>query len=233
MCYSLLLALGDGMTRTWSVILSTFCYMFFLQSVIYSVYILSYILSFIYIMSYILSYILSFIYIMSYILSYILSFIYILSDIFSYILSYILSYVLSTFCHKFSFESVIRSVYIQSYVLSTFCHKFSFQSVIRSVYIQSYVLSTFCYTFCLGLKSSDDQLEMTSYQLFQIKAWADQTMLSRELVWTGQPVKPCRTGSWFELINQLPVYKSWAVFQQGSPLNSEISVLSTFHFLFY
>ena len=36
-----------------------------------------------------------------------------------------------------------------------------------------------------GVKSNYDQLEMTSYQLFQNIAWAGQTVLSIELVWTG------------------------------------------------
>ena len=55
----------------------------------------------------------------------------------------------------------------------------------------------------------------TSYQLFQNQAWAGQTMLSMELVGTGQPatsffktklelVKPCWVWNWSELVNQLP-----------------------------
>ena len=40
-------------------------------------------------------------------------------------------------------------------------------------------------------------------------------MSSWKLVWTGQPAKPCRAGSWFESDNQLFQNLAWAVFLHG------------------
>ena len=55
-----------------------------------------------------------------------------------------------------------------------------------------------------GVNSNYDHLEITSYQPFQNLAWAGQTMLSTELVLTGQPVTSC-------FKTQLELF-----FQQGS-----------------